>query len=98
MTFFSIQSDLTLSLFLTELQQSESSSGMKSPDVVSQQGWGQRGCGGADEGPDRSDGPPSAVLLDGLHSLAEVEKLFDELTQEKLQVNDSYSKAAALKL
>lgn len=29
---------------------------------------------------------PSPVLLDGLHSLAEAEKLFDELTQEKLQV------------
>lgn len=69
-----------VSLFLPELQQSESSSGGKPPDVVSQQGWL------ADEGPDRSDGPPSTVLLDGLHSLAEAEKLFDELTQEKLQV------------
>lgn len=86
MIVFTIWIDLTLSLFLTELQQSESSSDLKQPDVVSQQGWGQRGTGGADEGPDRLDGPPSAVLLDGLHSLAEAEKLFDELTQEKLQV------------
>lgn len=75
-----------MSFFLTELQQSESSSDVKPPDVVSQQGWGQRGPGGADEGPDRLDRPPSPVLLGGLHSLAEAEKLFDELTQEKLQV------------
>lgn len=75
-----------MTLFLTELQQSDSSSAVKPPDVVSQQGWGQRGAGGADEGPDHLDGPNSVVLLDGLHSLAEAEKLFDELTQEKLQV------------
>lgn len=75
-----------------ELQQPESSSGVKPPDVVSQQCWGQRGAGGADEGPDRLDGPPPAVSLDGLHSLAEAEKLFDELTQEKLQIEADLSR------
>ncbi|XP_075885813.1 M-phase phosphoprotein 9 isoform X2 [Nelusetta ayraudi] len=75
-----------------ELQQPESSSGVKPPDVISQQCWGQRGPGGADEGPDRLDGPPPAVPLDGLHSLAEAEKLFDELTQEKLQIEADLSR------
>lgn len=86
MAYLIMLSDLTLPLLLTVLQQSESSSDVKPPDVVSQQGWGQRVAGGANEGPGCSDGPPSVVLLDGLHSLAEAEKLFDELTQEKLQV------------
>lgn len=71
--------------FLPDLQQPESSSGAKPPDVISQQGRGARGAAPGTDGQDQLE-DPSPVLLDGLHSLAEAEKLFDELTQEKLQV------------
>lgn len=71
--------------FLPDHQQPESSSSAKSPDIISQQGWGARGAAPGTDGQDHLE-DPSPVLLDGLHSLAEAEKLFDELTQEKQQV------------
>lgn len=77
-----------MSSCLLDLQQPESSSSMKPPDGISQQGWEEQGaCAGTDVQDSSEDSSP--LLLDRLHSLAEAEKLFDELTQEKLQVRQA---------
>lgn len=55
------------------VQQAQPSSG-EPPEGSSQQGWEEQGAFPAPEG------------LDRLHSLAEAERLLDELTQEKMQV------------
>lgn len=74
------------SVFLSDLPQPESSSSMNPPEGHSQLGWEEQGpCGGSDLQGSYEDSAP--LLLDRLHSLAEAEKLFDELTQEKLQVS-----------
>lgn len=72
--------------FLLDVRPQESSSSMKPPDGNFQQGWEEQGaCTGAE-----CDGS-SQLLLDRRQSLAEAERLFDELTQEKLQVRHSDS-------
>lgn len=77
-----------MSSCLLDLQQPESSSSMKPPDGIPQQGWEEQGaCTGTDVQDSSEDSSP--LLLDRLHSLAEAEKLFDELTQEKLQVRQA---------
>lgn len=73
-----------------DLQQPESSGGVKPPEGPSQLGWEEQG---ACTGPDPQDCfEDAAPLLDKLHSLAETEKLFDELTQEKLQIEAALSR------
>nr|XP_019937822.1 PREDICTED: M-phase phosphoprotein 9 [Paralichthys olivaceus] len=68
-----------------DLRQPDSSGSMNPPNGNSQLGWEEQGaCGGSDL---RDSCEDSAPLLDKLSSLVEAEKLFDELTQEKLQVN-----------
>lgn len=58
---------------------------MKPPEGNSQLGWDEQGPGpGSNLQDSFEDSAP--LFLDRLHSLAEAEKLFDELTQEKLQV------------
>lgn len=58
---------------------------MNAPDRNSQLGWEAQG---ASSRPDLRDSyeDSAPLFLDKLNSLAEAEKLFDELTQEKLQV------------
>lgn len=69
----------------SDLQQPESSGSVKPPEGNSQLGWEEQAACPGSEQPDSCD-DSAPVLLDRLHSLAEAEKLFDELTQEKLQV------------
>lgn len=79
-----------MSSSLLDLQQPESSSSVKPPNGISQQGWEEQGaCTGTDVQDSCEDSSP--LLMDRLHSLAEAEKLFDELTQEKLQVRHAHS-------
>lgn len=74
-----------------ELQQPESSGIVKPPEGTSQLGWEeQAACPGSELMDSCEDSAP--VLLDRLHSLAEAEKLFDELTQEKLQIEAALSR------
>lgn len=72
-------------VFFSEHQVPEPS-GRKEPlDITPQLGWEeQRDC----SGPDQQDSSEDRALLtlDRPQSLAEAERLFDELTQEKLQV------------
>lgn len=70
----------------SDLQQPESAGTVNPPEGSSQLGWDEQG--GACTGSSLQDSyeDPAPLLLDRLHSLAEAEKLFDELTQEKLQV------------
>ncbi|XP_051268604.1 M-phase phosphoprotein 9 isoform X2 [Dicentrarchus labrax] len=61
------------------------------PEGNSQLGWEEQGaCSGSDPQDSYEDSAP--LLLDRLHSLAEAEKLFDELTQEKLQIEAALSR------
>ncbi|XP_041667628.1 M-phase phosphoprotein 9 isoform X2 [Cheilinus undulatus] len=72
-------------------QPPESSGSMNPPEGNSQLGWEeQAACGGSDLQDPCEDSAP--LLLDRLHSLAEAEKLFDELTQEKLQIEAALSR------
>ncbi len=65
---------------------------MKLPEGNSQLGWEEQGaCTGSGQQDSCEDAAP--LLLDRLHSLAEAEKLFDELTQEKLQVKKTHHTA-----
>ncbi|KAM9338093.1 M-phase phosphoprotein 9 [Symphorus nematophorus] len=74
-----------------DLQESESSGSVKPPEGNSQLGWEEQGaCTGSDPQDSFEDSAP--LLLDRLHSLAEAEKLFDELTQEKLQIEAALSR------
>ncbi|XP_032395040.1 M-phase phosphoprotein 9 isoform X3 [Etheostoma spectabile] len=74
-----------------DLQQPESSGSMNPPERPSQLGWEEpRVCWGADLRDSYEDAAP--LFLDRLHSLAEAEKLFDELTQEKLQIEAALSR------
>ncbi|XP_026153416.1 M-phase phosphoprotein 9 [Mastacembelus armatus] len=74
-----------------DLQQPESSGGGNAPEGNSQLGWEEQGgCSGLD--PQDTYGDSSPLLLDKLQSLAEAEKLFDELTQEKLQIEAALSR------
>lgn len=69
-----------------DFHQPDSSGNMNPPDGNSQLGWEEQGaCSGPDLQDSCEDSAP--LFLDKLHSLAEAEKLFDELTQEKLQVS-----------
>ncbi|XP_070845475.1 M-phase phosphoprotein 9 isoform X1 [Chaetodon trifascialis] len=74
-----------------DLQQPELSGSVKPPEGTSQLGWEeQAACPGSELMDSCEDSAP--VLLDRLHSLAEAEKLFDELTQEKLQIEAALSR------
>ncbi|XP_030005354.1 M-phase phosphoprotein 9 isoform X2 [Sphaeramia orbicularis] len=69
-----------------DLQQPESCGSANPPEGNSQLGWEEQGANLQDTCED------SAAPLDRLHSLAEAEKLFDELTQEKLQIEAALSR------
>nr|XP_020441198.1 M-phase phosphoprotein 9 isoform X2 [Monopterus albus] len=72
-------------------RQLESCDSAKPPDGSSQLGWEEQGaCTGSDQQDACEDSAP--LLPDKLHSLAEAEKLFDELTQEKLQIEAALSR------
>ncbi|XP_068430892.1 M-phase phosphoprotein 9 isoform X2 [Clinocottus analis] len=79
-----------------DLGQSESSRGANPPEGNPQpgwEGWEDRGERAGSEPRRESCGDSSPLLQDaGLHSLAEAEKLFDELTQEKLQIEAALSR------
>ncbi|XP_034458994.1 M-phase phosphoprotein 9 [Hippoglossus hippoglossus] len=73
-----------------DLRQPDSSSSMNPPNGNSQLGWEEQGaCGVSDL---RNTYEDSAPLLDKLSSLTEAEKLLDELTQEKLQIEAALSR------
>lgn len=62
---------------------------MKPSEGNFQLGWEEQGAGpGSGLRDSLEDSAP--LYLDRLHSLAEAEKLFDELTQEKLQVRRAH--------
>ncbi|XP_076020026.1 M-phase phosphoprotein 9 [Genypterus blacodes] len=73
-----------------DLHQSEPFDTMNPPEGNSQQGWD----GGARVGPEHQDTceDSGALLVERLHSLADAERLFDELTQEKQQVEAALSR------
>ncbi|XP_029301247.1 M-phase phosphoprotein 9 isoform X2 [Cottoperca gobio] len=74
-----------------DLQQSESCGSVKPQEGNFQLGWEeQRVCSGPDLQDSCEDAAP--FLLDRIHSLAEAEKLLDELTQEKLQIEAALSR------
>ncbi|XP_029025472.1 M-phase phosphoprotein 9 [Betta splendens] len=74
-----------------DAQQPESSGPANPPDGSSQLGWEAPGaCSRADLQGSHDDSAP--LFLDKLQSLAEAEKLFDELTQEKLQIEAALSR------
>lgn len=74
-----------------DLQQSESSGSVKPSEGNFQLGWEEQGAGpGSSLRDSLEDSAP--LYLDRLHSLAEAEKLFDELTQEKLQIEAALSR------
>ncbi|XP_018549863.1 M-phase phosphoprotein 9 isoform X1 [Lates calcarifer] len=74
-----------------DFHQPDSSGNMNPPDGNSQLGWEEQGaCSGPDLQDSCEDSAP--LFLDKLHSLAEAEKLFDELTQEKLQIEAALSR------
>lgn len=75
-----------------DVQQPESSASLNPPDGNSQLGWEELGvCGGSSDLQDPYE-DTAPLFLDRLHSLAEAEKLFDELTQEKLQIEAALSR------
>lgn len=65
--------------FIVLVVQQPQRSPLKPPEGNSQQGWEEQG---GFPGPEGSPAP----LQDRLHSLAEAERLLDELTREKMQV------------
>ncbi|XP_070706491.1 M-phase phosphoprotein 9 [Pempheris klunzingeri] len=74
-----------------DLQQLEACGSVNPPEGHSQLGWEEQGaCSGPELQDACEDSAP--LLLDRLHSLAEAEKLFDELTQEKLQIEAALSR------
>ncbi|XP_049415802.1 M-phase phosphoprotein 9 isoform X1 [Epinephelus fuscoguttatus] len=74
-----------------DLQQPESTGSVNPLEGNSQLGWEEQGaCSGGELQDSCEDSAP--LLLDRLHSLAEAEKLFDELTQEKLQIEAALSR------
>ncbi|XP_071321347.1 M-phase phosphoprotein 9 isoform X5 [Trachinotus anak] len=74
-----------------DLHQPDSSGNMNPPDGNSQLGWEEQGaCSGSELQDSFEDSAPP--FMDKLHSLAEAEKLFDELTQEKLQIEAALSR------
>ncbi|KAF0046091.1 hypothetical protein F2P81_002620 [Scophthalmus maximus] len=74
-----------------DLRQPDSCGSVNPPDGNSQLGWKEQGaCGGSDLPDTCKDS--ALLLLDKLSSLAEAEKLFDELTQEKLQIEAALSR------
>ncbi|XP_074474900.1 M-phase phosphoprotein 9 isoform X2 [Sebastes fasciatus] len=74
-----------------DVQQPGPSGSVNPPEGISQLGWEEQGvCGVSVLQDSCEDSPP--LLLDRLGSLAEAEKLFDELTQEKLQVEAALSR------
>ncbi|XP_060916882.1 M-phase phosphoprotein 9 isoform X2 [Labrus mixtus] len=76
------------------LQQPSQSTGSVNPPEGNwppQLGWErQAACAGSDPQDPCEDSVP--LFVDRLHSLAEAEKLFDELTQEKLQIEAALSR------
>uniref|UniRef100_UPI003AB0CAF7 M-phase phosphoprotein 9 n=1 Tax=Centroberyx gerrardi TaxID=166262 RepID=UPI003AB0CAF7 len=69
----------------------ESSGGVNPPEGNSRPGWEDQGaCSGLD--PRDTGADPAPFLLDRLQSLADAERLFDELTQEKLQIEAALSR------
>ncbi|KAM4634325.1 M-phase phosphoprotein 9 isoform 2-T2 [Polymixia lowei] len=71
---------------------SADSSGSVNPNQGSSQlGWAEQG---PSTGPDQQDSceDPAPLVQDRLHSLADAERLFDELTQEKLQIEAALSR------
>ncbi|XP_022595535.1 M-phase phosphoprotein 9 [Seriola dumerili] len=74
-----------------DLHQPASSGSVNPLDGTSQLGWEEQGaCSGSELQDCFEDSAP--LFLDKLHSLAEAEKLFDELTQEKLQIEAALSR------
>ncbi|XP_041825630.1 LOW QUALITY PROTEIN: M-phase phosphoprotein 9 [Melanotaenia boesemani] len=73
-----------------DLPEPESSGSMKPLDSNSQLGWDKQQCAG----PDLQDSCEDSALLvlDRSLSLSEAERLFDELTQEKLQIEAALSR------
>lgn len=63
----------------------ESSAGVNPTEGPSQLGWEDQGSSSGQDLQDTCE-DTAPLLLDRLHSLADAERLFDELTQEKLQV------------
>uniref|UniRef100_A0A3P8S9N8 M-phase phosphoprotein 9 n=1 Tax=Amphiprion percula TaxID=161767 RepID=A0A3P8S9N8_AMPPE len=72
-------------------QEPQSSGSVNPLDGNSQLGWEEQGIGGGPEPPDSGE-DLAPLFLDRLQSLAEAEKLFDELTQEKLQIEAALSR------
>lgn len=69
-----------MGFIVVAVQQAQPSS-VEPPEGNALQGWEEQGAIAAPEG----HGSP-APLQDRLHSLAEAERLLDELTREKMQV------------
>ncbi|XP_028274191.1 M-phase phosphoprotein 9 isoform X2 [Parambassis ranga] len=72
----------------------ESSSSSNPADAHSQLGWEDQGVGGGAEQQDFCE-DSAPLFLDRLQSLSEAEKLFDELTQEKQQIEAALSRMPA---
>ncbi|KAG7215353.1 hypothetical protein INR49_022590 [Caranx melampygus] len=74
-----------------DLHQQDASGSVNPPEGAPQLGWEEQGaCRGAEPHDVLEESAP--LFLDKLHSLAEAEKLFDELTQEKLQIEAALSR------
>ncbi|XP_029921405.1 M-phase phosphoprotein 9 isoform X2 [Myripristis murdjan] len=69
----------------------ESSAGVNATEGPSQLGWEDQGSGSGQDLQDTCE-DTAPLLLDRLHSLADAERLFDELTQEKLQIEAALSR------
>ncbi|XP_043952640.1 M-phase phosphoprotein 9 isoform X1 [Gambusia affinis] len=74
-----------------ERQEPEPYGRMEPLDRSSQLGWEQQRDGGGPEQPDPSV-DPALLAPDRTQSLTEAERLFDELTQEKLQIEAALSR------
>ncbi|XP_054908674.1 M-phase phosphoprotein 9 [Poeciliopsis prolifica] len=70
----------------------EPSGRMEPLDRSVQLGWEQQRDGGGPEQPDPSVDPALLLAPDRTQSLTEAERLFDELTQEKLQIEAALSR------